>query len=138
MIIKKYNFLPDEARYVREKVFVEEQGFKEEFDSVDERSIHLVMFDNDAPVAVCRVFRDDKSDAYLLGRLCVMKAYRGQNFGKEMVEYAEQVVRENNADCIILHAQCAVRSFYNKMGYSQFGNIDYDESCPHIWMKKNL
>ena len=35
MTIKTYNELPAEAAKIREEVFVREQGFREEFDTVD-------------------------------------------------------------------------------------------------------
>lgn len=37
-----------------------------------------------------------------------------------------------------LHAQCRVKSFYEKLGYTEFGEIDDDEGCPHIWMNKQI
>ena len=32
MEVKIFNYLPDDAQMIRQKVFVDEQGFKEEFD----------------------------------------------------------------------------------------------------------
>ena len=43
MTIKCYDKLPDEAVKIRTLVFVEEQGFKNEFDSIDEIAAHIVM-----------------------------------------------------------------------------------------------
>jgi len=138
MIIKKYNDLPDEARYIRETVFVKEQGFQEEFDSTDNISTHLVMFDEDKPVATCRFFWDDEANSFILGRLAVIKAYRGRNLGAELVEQAENIIKENGGTSLSLHAQCRAKTFYEKQGYTEFGEMDYDEDCPHIWMKKIL
>ena len=56
MTIKCFDKLPDEAVKIRTLVFVEEQGFKDEFDSIDEIATHIVMFDGDNPVAVGRFF----------------------------------------------------------------------------------
>ncbi len=36
-----------------------------------------------------------------------------------------------------LHAQCRVKNFYEKSGYQAYGEIDEDEGCPHIWMRKS-
>ena len=55
-----------------------------------------------------------------------------------MIKTAEKIVKEKGGNSISLHAQCRVSEFYKKMGYSSFGNIDYDEDCPHIWMKKDI
>ena len=37
-----YSTLPQEARRIREEVFVREQGFENEFDETDQRAFHLV------------------------------------------------------------------------------------------------
>lgn len=51
-----YSTLPQEARRIREEVFVREQGFENEFDETDQRAFHLVLYDGEIPVAVCRFF----------------------------------------------------------------------------------
>ena len=43
MVTENYNFLPDEAKEIRIKVFVEEQGFKQEFDELDSICTHQWM-----------------------------------------------------------------------------------------------
>ena len=43
MEVSIYSELPDEARAIRQAVFVEEQGFQEEFDDIDNtEAAHLV------------------------------------------------------------------------------------------------
>ena len=42
-MVKIYNFLCTEAKTIREKVFMEEQGFKNEFDEYDEMVPHAVL-----------------------------------------------------------------------------------------------
>ena len=39
MEVKIFNYLPDDAQMIRQKVFVDEQGFKEEFDIYVENHI---------------------------------------------------------------------------------------------------
>ena len=58
MSICVYDSLPDEAVEIRENVFVKEQGFEKEFDEIDEKAIHLVMFDEhlQKPVVTCRIY----------------------------------------------------------------------------------
>ena len=41
--------LPEEAKKIRLEVFVKEQGFEEEFDSVDDTAAHIVLFDGKLP-----------------------------------------------------------------------------------------
>ncbi|MCM1115664.1 MAG: GNAT family N-acetyltransferase [Clostridium sp.] len=138
MIIKNYKVLPEEAKYIRQTVFVEEQGFQEEFDSVDTIATHIVAFDEDKPVATGRFYFDDAKQTYFIGRLAVMKDYRGRGLGAVIIKEAEGLVKTMGGKSIILHSQCQAQGFYEKQGYYAYGDVDYDEDCPHIWMKKDL
>lgn len=134
-----YKGISVHAKEIRQKVFVEEQGFQDEFDEIDERAAHIVIFDEDkTPVATCRIFWDAPMKTYLLGRLAVMKEYRGQNIGSELVREAEEYIRKNGGEGIALHAQCRVAAFYQKLGFAEYGAVGEEEGCPHIWMKKEL
>ena len=119
---------------------MKEQGFEKEFDEIDEKAIHLVMFDEhlQKPVATCRVYEGSKPSEFILGRLAVVLECRGMNLGSDMIQKAEEIVREKGGKSISLHAQCRVRAFYEKLGFCGYGVEDEDEGCPHCWMKKQL
>lgn len=131
--------LPDCAKAIRQIVFVDEQGFTDEFDETDEIATHFVMFDDgEKPVATCRVFRDEDLDSYFLGRLAVIKEYRYQHVGSLMMREAEKYISDLGGKSISLHAQCQASAFYRKQGYVESGTVDDDQGCPHVWMKKLL
>ena len=44
----------EQAAAIRQAVFVEEQGFHNEFDETDETCLHCVISDGPQPVATCR------------------------------------------------------------------------------------
>lgn len=138
MKFKTYDFLSDDAKIIRKQVFMEEQGFKNEFDDIDNISFHIVMYDENRPVATCRVYEDIVKNEYILGRLSVVKEYRGMSLGAKMIGESERIVKEKGGTSIRLHAQCRVTSFYGQQGYEKYGVIEDDEGCPHIWMKKQL
>ena len=139
MKVKKYDYLSEDAKNIRASVFIQEQGFQREFDAVDDVACQIVMYENDnQPIATCRVFEDSQQNQFVLGRLAVMKDYRGKNIGSKMLQEAENIVLKEGGTSIILHAQCRVKEFYERMGYVAFGEIEEDEGCPHIWMKKEL
>ncbi len=131
------NFLPDEAHDIRIKVFIEEQGFENEFDEIDSEATHiLVKTDNGIPAATCRVFWNDEINSYVLGRLAVLKEYRGRGIGSEVVKKALDYVKNSGGEELMLHSQCSATEFYEKLGFISFGEVEYEEECPHIWMKK--
>ena len=138
MKISVYEHFPHYAKEIRTAVFVDEQGFQEEFDTIDDTAAHIVIFDDEVPIATCRVFWDATMDSYILGRLAVIKKYRGRNIGSVIMGEAEKHVQKMGGKGIILHAQCRAANFYKKLGYTEFGNIEDDQGCPHIWMKKSL
>lgn len=134
-----YEGIPTHAKEIRQKVFIDEQGFHNEFDDIDETAAHIVMYDEDnIPIATCRVFWDAAMNTHILGRLAVIKEYRGKNIGSVIVKEAEKYIQKNGGKCIALHAQCRITAFYKKLGFNEFGDINDDEGCPHIWMKKRL
>lgn len=138
MEIKEYTGLYDDAILIRQKVFVEEQGFRDEFDEIDKTATHLVAYDNGKPVAVCRFFWSDERSAYLIGRLAVIKEYRGKQLGAEMIKKLEELVKARGGKAIELHSQEQATGFYEKQGYTVCSEMEYEEHCPHYWMRKNL
>ncbi len=138
MEIKIYNSLPEESLNLRITVFVDEQGFVDEVDEFDSVATHLVMFDGEKAVATCRFFPKDEQGTYMFGRLCVLKEYRGKSLGREMLKKTEKVVKEQGGKAIILHSQYHAKDFYIKCGFTQQGELEYEQNKPHVWMRKEL
>ena len=125
----KSNFImnyPKKRFEIRHKVFVEEQGFQNEFDETDKFSKHLVLYDAEIPIATCRFFPSSYRK-YIIGRIAVIKQYRGQNIGSRLLTLAENEIKKVGGTQIYLHAQDRARKFYEKKGYSCCGKIDLDE-----------
>ena len=66
MNYKIYDQLPQEAKEIRIKVFMEEQGFKDEFDDLDEVCKHLVVFEHQKSFVTCRYYYDDHLQANVI------------------------------------------------------------------------
>lgn len=139
MKIITYEKFPDCAKEIREAVFVKEQGFRDEFDETDASAVHIVMFDDaGVPVGTCRVFWDVGRASYILGRLAVLKERRGEQLGSAIVREAERYVQKTGQAQLALHAQCTASVFYEKLGYAAFGEVEPEQGCPHVWMKKSV
>ena len=138
MEFKIFYDMPDAALEVRITVFVEEQGFRDEFDDTDKTAMHIVAFDGDRPIGTCRVFTKEDVGTYYLGRLAVVKDFRGQGIGSKIMKCAESAVAVNGGKKIVLHSQLRAVDFYEKIGYTQFGEIEEEEGYPHIWMSKKI
>ena len=134
-----YNFLPEEAREIRISVFVEEQGFENEFDEIDSEAVHIIIRNDDGmPVATCRIFWNNEMESHIFGRLAVVKEFRGRGIGSDVLKSALEYVKNSGGEKLMLHSQCTAIPFYEKLGFESFGEVEYEENCPHIWMKKEL
>ncbi|MBQ9756801.1 MAG: GNAT family N-acetyltransferase [Clostridia bacterium] len=135
---KVFNNFPKEAKQVREEVFIHEQGFSYDCDEMDDISTHIVAFEKDEPIAACRVFESEAPGVFILGRLAVKKEYRKIGIGGSVVETAKDYVSKAGGKRLILHSQLQAKGFYEKIGFVEYGGIEYEEDCPHIWMKTEL
>lgn len=138
MEVKIFEYLPEEAKQIRTSVFIEEQGFNNEFDEIDDRATHLIVFEGEQPIATCRVFYEEENESYMLGRLAVMKEYRGMHIGEILLKEAENTIVKKGGNTNMLSAQVRAAQFYEKQGYQKQGEVYLDEGCPHVMMKKEL
>ena len=136
---KKFIGLNDDIIKIRTSVFVDEQGFKDEFDEIDKTCTHIVLYDSGKCIATCRYFKEGEN--YHIGRVAIIKEYRGKHLGNKIMQIAETEIRGkcNGAKCVIeVSSQVRVSEFYEKLGYNEIGNIYVDEYCEHIRMIKEL
>lgn len=130
-----------EAYAVRTSVFVNEQGFSStlEIDETDKTAYHIVMFDGPKPVATGRTFPDGADKlTYIIGRVAVLRRYRGQGAGIKLMEKLEECAKSLGATRVVLGAQLQALEFYKKCGYTSFGEEYAEEHCAHIHMEKTL
>ena len=138
MDFKISNELTKDEILIREEVFMQEQGFKNEFDDIDDIATHIVLYDNSSPVGCCRVYPDEAVGGFIFGRLAVRKKYRGQDIGRKVMEKAIEYLSSIGAFHISLSAQVQAKGFYANFGFREEGEEYLDEHCPHIHMVKEL
>ena len=133
------NTLPKEAIDIRYQVFTLEQGFAQEVD-LDERdseSIHILVYDNNKAIATGRMFKES-DDTYHIGRIAVIKNYRGLKIGSLILEVFEKKAKELGAKNVVLGSQIDKTEFYIKNGYQKYGDIFDDANYPHVMMRKYI
>ena len=138
MKIELFDHIPSDAKMIRTKVFIEEQGFADEYDDMDHTAGHLVAYEDGKPVAACSFFQDREKNAYVLGRLAVLPEYRGKKIGALLIKEVEARAGEYGGKMVCLHAQCRACEFYEKQGYQKTGAVEPEQGCPHIWMYKKI
>ncbi len=135
-VISPFGVLPEEAHNIRKAVFLDEQGFEKEFDETDGKAYHILMYSDNSPAAVCRLFGEGKT--LHIGRFAVAKEFRGTGMGRLLIDEAHRLALSLGADTVELSAQISASGFYKKMGYETVGDEYLDEFCPHILMRKSL
>ena len=139
MEIKILDYITEDCKNIRTKVFVEEQGFVDEFDEIDDNSFHCVIFENNTAVAVGRVFLYDRENLiYKIGRIAVLKEHRKNHYGSKVVTSLQNKAIELGAKEIHISSQVRVKEFYKSLGYTEIGDVYSDEGCPHILMIKSI
>ena len=136
MTVKISGQLLPEIKLIREQVFMEEQGFKAEFDETDEDCLHLLIEEEGKPVAVGRMYGGNGE--YHIGRIAVVKDCRKGGYGRRAVEALEKKAAELGGKKTVLSAQCQARGFYEKMGYHQEGDIFEERGITFAKMVKKL
>ena len=132
---------PAEARAIRRRVFVEEQGVasEEEWDAHDAASaatLHLVAFDGEDAVGCARL--RTVGDAAKIERVAVSKERRGLGLGRALMEAAERAAARQGRARLVLHAQLAVLPFYERLGWSAHGPEFSEAGIPHRAMAKSV
>lgn len=131
-----YDALCEDAKAIRQQVFVEEQGFQNEFDEIDARARHVVLYEDGRPAATGRWYVE--GDEVVIGRVAVLPAYRRGHLGARVLRRLEEDAAAAGYTAVTLSAQCRVQGFYEKQGYRAVGETYPDEFCPHIRMEKSL
>ncbi|MBL4798146.1 MAG: GNAT family N-acetyltransferase [Oleispira sp.] len=122
-------------RHIRQKVFIEEQQVPAdlEWDRLDMQAIHFLGKEGNRPVACARLIKDES-----LGRVAVLKEYRGHGWGGRLIRAAEQYLIARHKGRLSLNAQANGYHFYFNNGYRPSEEMFWDANIPHLKMTKVL
>ncbi|TAK37760.1 MAG: GNAT family N-acetyltransferase [Betaproteobacteria bacterium] len=124
------------ASRIRFVVFVEEQRvpLAMELDAFDPQCLHALAY---APggeaVATGRLLPDAH-----IGRMAVLKAWRGQGVGGAILERLVAAARARGEREVALSAQTHALAFYRRHGFSAEGETYLDAGIPHQTMRRPL
>ena len=153
----------EDAARVRRAVFMDEQGYENEFDEIDETPscIHVTLYADGMVAGCARVFPEalehsadteapasptcdfdkgvEPGEIYIMGRVAVLSTFRHRGLASQIIAAADRAAHDAGAKLIKLHAQEYVIPLYAGAGYTQIAPVDYeDEGQPHVWMAKLL
>ena len=122
-------------RDIRHRVFTGEQHIDTQldFDGRDGEAVHAVAFWGDTPAGTGRMLDDGH-----IGRLAVLREYRGQGLGAAMVLALVKEAEKRGQKEVWLGAQKQAVGFYEKLGFSPYGTPYTEVQIEHMHMKKTL
>jgi predicted GNAT family N-acyltransferase len=124
-----------EAQRIRVAVFVEEQGVPAELemDEMDAKCLHALAFHEDQAVGTGRLLPDGH-----IGRMAVMKTWRGRGVGGAILQRLVQAARERGDPEVLLSAQVHALGFYRAHGFTPYGKVYEEAGIPHQAMRLSL
>jgi predicted GNAT family N-acyltransferase len=131
-----------DAVRIRHHVFVEEQQvpIEIEIDEYETLCVHFVLYNEEnKAVATARLLPDSENAGIVtLQRMAVLKEYRRNGYGRNVIVAIEKLAKQNQFSEIVLHAQLTAKKFYVQMGYIPFG-VEFEEAgIRHISMRKEI
>lgn len=139
LIIKKTNDLkPQELVAIfqaRTQVFVVEQNCPyQEVDNDDYNDVHVFLMKNNELQAYTRIIQ--KSDYITFGRVLVVKKFRKQGLGKQIVQATLDVIQQKYPnEPIQIKAQAYLKKFYEGLGFQSTSDVYLIDNIPHRNMK---
>lgn len=133
-----------EIARIRTQVFITEQSVTPEleWDGLDETALHLLALDHDnfdkgdhvkTPVGCARIIANG-----VIGRMAVLKDYRGRGIGRTLLRYAIECCHLRGWHEIKLSAQIHALEFYQREGFTICSEEYLDAGILHRDMKLSL
>lgn len=125
-----------QLRAVRETVFMREQNVSPEleWDGLDADCRHVLASNAAGEAIGCGRITLDAH----IGRMAVLKAWRGKGVGSAILLTLLDDARERHLAEVELSAQVQAVPFYRRFGFIEEGGIYMDAGMPHITMRRPL
>ena len=134
-IICDYKSNIEDICAIRYEVFVDEQNVpvELEIDGLDGKAKHVLAFVDGVPIGTGRILDDGH-----IGRVAVLKDYRGFGIGKlimkELIKWAQDITLKK----VWLSSQWHAHSFYLDLDFVCVGDIYKEAGIDHIKMYRVL
>jgi len=124
----------EEIISIRKEVFVKEQNVPEgmEIDGEDDKAIHVIVLLGKKPIGCARIRIIDNRAK--LERISILKEYRGNGYGKDLVEFLIKFCLDKKVKEIYMHAQYYLKDFYSDLEFVESGSVFAEAGIKHIEM----
>ena len=112
-------------------------SFTQEDLEKEKDDIFLGAFEEDKILACCVLTRMATGECKLR-QMAVHPSMQQNGLGASLLNFAENIARDNGCRTMIMHARKTATGFYEKQGYSVYGDEFEEVTIPHVAMKKLL
>ncbi|HMG67664.1 MAG TPA: GNAT family N-acetyltransferase [Chitinophagaceae bacterium] len=92
----------------------------------------------DGSILGCCMLVEENAGAVKLRQMAVLNALQGKGVGRALMQFAENLARDQGYKVLTMHARKNAIGFYEKMGYKVRGSEFQEVSIPHFEMEKEL
>ena len=143
-VLKSFKQLTLEELYailqLRAEVFIVEQNCPyQDLDNKDQKSFHLVGWDDNLLAAYTRILPAGVSfEEASIGRVVTSPKARGKGTGRELMEESIKKLYDLFGEVSIrIGAQLYLKSFYVSLGFKPAGDVYLEDGIEHIEMLKH-
>ncbi len=103
----------------------------------EKEDVLMGAFEEDKLLGCCLLTRmDDRT--MRLRQMAVPSGMQGKGIGRALMIFCENVARDMGYKRLIMHARKTALGFYEKLGYSVYGEEFMEITIPHYIMEKAL
>ncbi|MFM9910699.1 MAG: GNAT family N-acetyltransferase [Chitinophagaceae bacterium] len=103
----------------------------------EKEQILIGAFEEEKMLGCCMLIR--QADAGVrLRQMAVLNNLQGKGIGRALIQFAENIARDNGYKKISMHARKPVTGFFEKLGYKVSSEEFLEITIPHVEMEKSL
>ena len=106
--------------------------------AADARDTHIVAIADGGKIVGNLILTSVEPGIMQMRQVGVDTDCQGQGVGRALVNFAEEMARQQGIHTLMLHGRVAVQPFYERLGYAACGEPFEEVTLPHIEMRKTL
>lgn len=112
-------------------------GFSKDELEEEKDNMLIAAFEDDDILGCCMLV-EEKPGILRLRQMAVLNDLQGKGIGRALMNFAENLARDQGYRIMSMHARKNAVGFYEKMGYKIAGNEFLEVTIPHYVMEKKL
>jgi GNAT superfamily N-acetyltransferase len=97
----------------------------------------IAAFEEDDILGCCMLV-EENPQTVRLRQMAVLNDLQGKGIGRALMNFAENIARDQGYKVLAMHARKNAIGFYEKMGYKVAGDEFMEVTIPHYLMEKQL